>query len=89
VPVYGVVTIDTIYMKSNFHNKLQILATNISFLFDEQYNELIKIQSTRIDQGLIKCVCKSKNQNKNVFTLKIIFYAFQNITFLQHFIIRI
>jgi hypothetical protein len=48
---YGVAPIDTIYMKSNFHNELQIFLKNLaiytSFLSDEQYNELIKIQSTK------------------------------------------
>jgi hypothetical protein len=61
-------------MKSNFYNKLQNffknLTTNTSFLSDEQYNELIKIQSTRIGQEFLKCVCKSKCQNKKCICLK-------------------
>jgi hypothetical protein len=46
------------------------LATNTSFLSDEQYNELIEIQSTRIGQGFLKRICKSKCQNKKCTCLK-------------------
>jgi hypothetical protein len=83
---------DTIYMKTNFYNKLQNffknLATYTRFLTDEQYNELIKIQSTRISQRYLKCVCKSKCQNKKCICLKKKkFNALQNVTFLQNVII--
>jgi hypothetical protein len=46
------------------------MATNTNFLSDEQYNELIKIESTRFGQGFLKYVCKSKCQNKKCICLK-------------------
>jgi hypothetical protein len=71
----GVVTMDTIDMKSNFYNKLHKNFKNmaISFLSVEQYNELIKFQPTGTGQGFLKCVSPSV-KIKNAFTLKITFY---------------
>jgi hypothetical protein len=43
---------------------------NTSLLSDEQYNELIKIRFTRIGQEYLKCVCKSKYQNKKCICFK-------------------
>jgi hypothetical protein len=62
------------------------LATNTSFLSDEQYYELIKVQSTRIGQGFLKCVSPSV-KIKSVFALKLTFCTLQNFTFVQHVII--
>jgi hypothetical protein len=63
------------------------LTTNTDFLSDEQYNELIKIQYTRINQGFLKCVVSPSVKIKSVFALKITFHALQNVIFLQHVII--
>lgn len=73
-------------MKSNFYNELhknrKNLANNTSFLSDEKYNELIEIiaelkagrkrkeQSTGTGQGFLKCICKTKCQNKKCICLK-------------------
>jgi hypothetical protein len=68
---YGVATMNTIYMKLNFYENLQMflknVAINTSFLSDEQFNELIKIQSTRIGKVFLKRVCKSNCQYEKMY----------------------
>jgi hypothetical protein len=54
---FGVTTLVYAYdlYEVKFNNKFQLFFKNVvintSFLSDEQYNELIKIESTRIGQG--------------------------------------